>query len=131
MFYTSLKTVPCRVCGRPVVFIKLPSGKKMPCDAQAVRYRNDVSGTVFYGPDGCAEKGIESADPGARLRIGYRPHWANCPGGRPGYRKWSAKAAEDRRRNGAAANRRDSAEPAGQGKDAKPKYEQLALFEYY
>lgn len=93
----------------------------MPCNAQAVRYRPDAGGTVFYSPDGHAEKGIECTDPAQRLRIGYRPHWASCPAGKPGFRKWNAKAAREPRKG-------KQPEP---GAGVRQEYEQLALFEYY
>jgi hypothetical protein len=69
----------CRGCGKPIVWIKTPGGKSMPCDPDPVPY---WAGKEFHSrivtPNGeviaCKLNGYKTA-----TGIGYIPHWATCP----------------------------------------------------
>ena len=71
----------CKQCGAPIVWIRTPSGRAMPCDAspvyivpeaggpeRAVRKSGEVIACRFAGP----------SEPGAELA--HRPHFATCAG---------------------------------------------------
>lgn len=70
----------CRGCGRRIVWIKMNSGKSMPCDPDPVPY---WAGAGFHNrivtPNGeviaCKLNGYRENATG----IGYIPHWATCP----------------------------------------------------
>lgn len=69
----------CRGCGKPIIWIKTPNGKLMPCDSQPVPYQR-LSGSrdKVVTPHGeiisCQIVGdTEPAD-----AFGYIPHWATC-----------------------------------------------------
>lgn len=71
----------CRDCGADIVFVRMTSGKAMPCNSDKVWYRPADGGTQNI----IAEAGIttraelvEPGTPGAYQ--GYVPHWASCPG---------------------------------------------------
>ena len=70
----------CKKCGRDIRFVKMESGKYMPCDLVAYSYvemRNGdesfvtTSGKLIRGKT--AERG-EMPD-----GIALKPHWATCP----------------------------------------------------
>ena len=69
----------CRGCGAPIVWIKTPAGKAMPCDPAPVYYKAAPGGkdkiVTTRGEAVSCEivPGAEAAD------AGYRPHWATCP----------------------------------------------------
>ncbi len=48
---------PCKSCGAPLVWIKTPAGKWMPCDPAKIVVVTD----------------------GGEVRSGRVPHWAICP----------------------------------------------------
>lgn len=56
----------CKSCGAPIVWIRTPTGRRMPCDS-----------TFATWPDGTVvdTMGNVQSDGGR----GYRPHWATCP----------------------------------------------------
>ena len=70
----------CKKCGAPIVWIKTPGGKSMPCDAEPVTYwkENKARGKIVT-PNGevisCKFDGALHEATG----IGYKPHWATCP----------------------------------------------------
>ena len=67
----------CR--GAPIVWIKTPAGKAMPCDPAPVYYKAAPGGkdkivTTRGEVVSCKiVPGAEATD------AGYRPHWATCP----------------------------------------------------
>lgn len=70
----------CRGCGARIVFIKMGTGKYMPCDPVPVYYKKDLN-----GPDrivlecGVVISGIITKDINEASGAGYIPHWATCP----------------------------------------------------
>lgn len=66
----------CRGCGAPIVWIKTPAGKAMPCDPAPVYYKAAPGGkdkiVTTRGEVVSCEivPGAEATD------AGYRPHWA-------------------------------------------------------
>lgn len=73
------KKALCRSCGAPILWIKTPAGKSMPCDATPVYYKD-----VEKGPDKVVAlngvtvsceivTNLDEAD-----GFGYIPHWSTC-----------------------------------------------------
>ena len=85
--------IPCRECGKPLIFIRTRAGKNMPCEAEPVLYWPDADGPLlFYQRDGSYERGTLAGHPAVPQESGYVPHWGRCPGRRrdkapPGERK--------------------------------------------
>lgn len=75
-------TAPCRACRAAIVFIRLPSGKNMPCDSRAVFYKktDDGRGAILYKKTGTQIRGevVESREEADG--IAWRPHWSSCTG---------------------------------------------------
>ena len=73
------KISKCRSCGADIIWIKMASGKMMPCDATPIRYTlNFTSGKLtLVTPDGKIARG--DADPVSGERVGYQSHFATCP----------------------------------------------------
>lgn len=69
----------CWGCGAPIVWVKTPAGKAMPCDPAPVYYKAAPGGkdkiVTTRGEVVSCEivPGAEATD------AGYRPHWATCP----------------------------------------------------
>lgn len=70
----------CRSCGADIIWIKLASGKNMPCDAEAISYKTAMPGVrgslTLITPDGKIASG--DFDPSSG-KIGYQSHFATCP----------------------------------------------------
>ncbi len=67
----------CKSCGAEIVWIKLKSGKSMPCDAKKISYTPDIHGKlVLVTPDGKVARGDFNP---AGEKIGYTSHFATCP----------------------------------------------------
>ena len=70
----------CRSCGAEIVWIRMLSGKKMPCNAELLRYfaGEDEDGHFcsFITPSGTVEHGVPDR---YGDRIGYMSHFATCP----------------------------------------------------
>ena len=85
--------IPCRECGKPLIFIRTRAGKNMPCEAEPVLYWPDDAGPLmFYQRDGSYERGTLEGHPAVPRESGYVPRWGRCPGRRrdkapPGERK--------------------------------------------
>lgn len=71
----------CKYCGAPIVWIKTPAGKSMPCDAALVAYKQREgahgrvvlkNGEVIAAITGM---GVKEAD-----GLAYVPHWGWCWG---------------------------------------------------
>ena len=69
----------CRGCGAPIVWIKTPAGKAMPCDPAPVYYKATPDGKDKVVTTRGEVVSCEIV-PGANATdAGYRPHWATCP----------------------------------------------------
>ena len=56
--------IPCRECGKPLIFIRTRAGKNMPCEAEPVLYWPDDAGPLlFYQRDGSYERGTLEGHP--------------------------------------------------------------------
>lgn len=69
----------CRGCGRPIVWIKTPAGRAMPCDPSLLYYK---------AVPGASEKVVTTRGEVVSCEIvsasdadgaGYAPHWITCP----------------------------------------------------
>lgn len=73
----------CKSCGADIIWIKLKSGKVMPCDPQKIPFRVMVPGTkgslTLVCPDGRVASG--DYDPTSDM-YGYQSHFATCPAAR-------------------------------------------------
>ena len=70
----------CRSCGAQIVWIKLRSGKSMPCDPYILNYRYDKSGreklvTPYGDIVNCETDVTRDKTDG----YGYRSHFSTCP----------------------------------------------------
>lgn len=70
----------CRSCGADIIWIRMDSGKKMPCDAAQVTYWAKVGGTKkIITPNGevisCELQGEFANATG----VGYISHFSTCP----------------------------------------------------
>ena len=71
--------IPCRECGKPLIFIRTRAGKNMPCEADPVLYWPDDAGPLmFYQRDGSYERGTLEGHPAVPQGSGYVPHWGRC-----------------------------------------------------
>ena len=70
----------CKSCGAEIRWIKMRSGKSMPCNPVGIHYRRQVHGCdntlVFVTPDGDTVVGQAWED--SEL-VGYISHLATCP----------------------------------------------------
>lgn len=67
----------CRACGAEITWIKMPSGKAMPCDAGKVRYRADPAGKEsFVTERGSIVRGVSAPDGES---WGCISHFKTCP----------------------------------------------------
>lgn len=71
----------CKKCNAPIVWIRTPAGKSMPCNADLVEYH--AGSTPDYEDIVINDKGEVirctfdfQCDPDGKGRI---PHWATCP----------------------------------------------------
>lgn len=81
--------IPCRECGKPLIFIRTRAGKNMPCEAEPVLYWPDDAGPLmFYQRDGSYERGTVAGHPAVPQESGYVPHWGRCPGRRRTRPRW-------------------------------------------
>ena len=66
--------IPCRECGKPLIFIRTRAGKNMPCEAEPVLYWPDADGPLlFYQRDGSYERGTLEGHPAVPQESGYVP----------------------------------------------------------
>lgn len=69
----------CRGCGAPIVWIKTPAGKAMPCDPAPVYYKAAPGGKDKIVTTRGEVVSCEIVPGGEATDAGYRPHWATCP----------------------------------------------------
>ena len=73
------KVCRCRACGAEIKWIRLPSGKKMPCNTGVVLFRADASAAEsFVTEKGAIVRGTPVAD-GETGHVGYISHFTTCP----------------------------------------------------
>ena len=68
----------CRGCGAPIVWIKTPAGKAMPCDPAPVYYKAAPGGKDKIVTTRGEVVSCEIVPGGEATDAGYRPHWATC-----------------------------------------------------
>ena len=70
----------CRACGKPITFIRMRSGRAMPCDPGLVEYWEapGVSGKIIT-PKGEVLSCYYSGERGKSTGVGYKPHGGSCP----------------------------------------------------
>ena len=74
------KTMPCRGCGKEIMFIKTEKGKTMPVDPEMVYFIPDDRGSDTYiEPGGKLVRGREVNLADKSSSIGYTSHFATCP----------------------------------------------------
>jgi len=67
----------CKSCGAEIIWIRMTSGKNMPCNATKYPYRLDLHGDLtLVTPQGKVARG--TYDPEGE-NIGYMSHFATCP----------------------------------------------------
>ncbi len=73
----------CKKCGAPIVFVKTPENKWIPCNAELTEYK--LGDTPDYEDRIVTEDGVVhqctfdfQCEPDGLARI---PHWATCPYG--------------------------------------------------
>ena len=68
-----MKPMPCRRCGKPIVFCDRPGGGKYPLDAEP-----HPRGCIVLDATGC----MGPKNPGDRpdLSVRYMPHFITCDG---------------------------------------------------
>lgn len=73
------RTVECRACGKPIMFLKTKKGKSMPVDAESLYFVPDLNGENMYVlPDGDVIRGCAAKDEDPDRHIGYISHFATC-----------------------------------------------------
>lgn len=70
----------CKSCGAEIIWIKMKSGKAMPCNPQKITYKTLVPGTKGSLTLICPDGRIASGEfyPGSD-QYGYESHFATCP----------------------------------------------------
>ncbi len=72
-------TCTCKSCGKPIQWIRTPSGRSMPCDTRPVNYRIKPGGsTKLVTPAGNVISCEPVDDPAEDQGWGYTPHWSTC-----------------------------------------------------
>ena len=70
----------CKSCNEEIIWIKMGSGKSMPCNADAVSYwKNPKGKATIITPNGETYRADLEGDLDKATGIGYIPHWATCP----------------------------------------------------
>lgn len=74
----------CKACGAEIVWIRMRSGRMMPCDALQVLYTPDPKNgrLTLISEEGRIVKGNPAPvpiEPGIQCCIGYGSHYATCP----------------------------------------------------
>lgn len=70
----------CRSCGAEIVWIRMDSGKKMPCDAAPVTYWAKMGGTEkIVTPNGEVVSCELQGELANATGVGYISHFSTCP----------------------------------------------------
>ena len=67
----------CKSCGAEIVWIKMKSGKAMPCDARSIPYREVFSGGMKLVTEG--GEVVTGCFDGTSDKVAYTSHFATCP----------------------------------------------------
>ena len=74
--------LPCRGCGKPIIFIKTGRYKPTPCDPEPVWVKQDPSGKNYIRKDGTTVIGTIAGDadddPDSNFIEAYVSHFATC-----------------------------------------------------
>lgn len=72
-----MTTKRCKSCGAEIIWIRMKSGKAMPCDAEPIPYMELFSGGMKL----VTEQGevVQGCYDGTSDKIGYVSHFATCP----------------------------------------------------
>ena len=69
----------CRSCRAKILYIETVSGKKMPCNAEPVLYKETGEGNdKVITPEGVLISCDLVTDPNEADGLGYVPHWGTC-----------------------------------------------------
>ena len=72
----------CRGCGRQILWTRMASGKRMPCDPDLVTYWQRPGGSKkIVTPNGEVISAELSGDLDKATGVGYVSHFATCPEG--------------------------------------------------
>ena len=75
-----MKYGTCRGCGAPIVWIRTPAGKAMPCDPEIVTYwQSPIGPHRIVTPNGEVLPANLNGDPQQATGLGYISHFATCP----------------------------------------------------
>ncbi len=66
----------CKACGEPIEWIRTPSGRSMPVDAESFGLHRLCHGMTVVTEAGTVLCGTRYA---RGTMQGYIPHWATCP----------------------------------------------------
>lgn len=70
----------CKSCGKPIIWVKTPSGRSMPCDPELVPYcAVPKAKDKIVTPAGSVLSCEYKEDGQGATGLGYIPHWATCP----------------------------------------------------
>lgn len=70
----------CRGCGGPILWIRTPAGRSMPCDPEPVEYWQSPTGLQrIVTPNGQVVSASLEGLPGLATGRGYISHFATCP----------------------------------------------------
>lgn len=72
----------CAACGAPIVFIKTPAGRWMPCEKYPVAYQVNEDGEnqdILVDGEGKVFRG-KIVRAGIGCKMAHLPHWRFCPG---------------------------------------------------
>jgi len=69
----------CKGCGAKIVWVKMPSGKSMPCDPDLIPYweRKGAPGKVVT-PNGEVISCVFDGNPQTATGVGFVSHWSTC-----------------------------------------------------
>lgn len=71
----------CKGCGKRIVWVKMKSGKNMPCDCSIVNYQKiDGGREKIVTQEGDVVSGITNVSPEESDGLGYISHFATCEG---------------------------------------------------
>jgi hypothetical protein len=127
----------CKKCGKPIEFIEMSNGKKMPVDAQMVYVREDPDGMVqvvkAIGRYGHQFNAVY-ANPGAPgTQKLHQTHWPNCAQGitrtaKLSQTEWRKRQDERRPARPTKSSTHHPHYDPHKKMEQKPKLEQIALF---
>lgn len=71
----------CKNCGKEIIWIRMPGGKRIPCDTEMITYKQVSGGKVIIiTPNGEIINAKIVKDGSADATgLGYRLHSASCP----------------------------------------------------